>query len=53
MREFEELDENIPQEVLNDESWSPRLLPELGNFSINFGFEDIVVNDEDDVNEDE
>lgn len=41
-------DENIPQEVLNSDSWNPRLLPDLNSLkepvtSINdFGFEDII-----------
>ena len=40
-------DENIPDEVLQDESWSSKLLPDLDNLTdCDYTFED-MVGDED------
>lgn len=47
------LDESIPDEVLFDESWSPRLLPEPDNLlNRNFGYSDMTEHIDDDYEED-
>ncbi len=44
----EDFDDNIPQEVLNDDSWSPRLLPDISNLNnIVFTFDDVIETEED------
>jgi hypothetical protein len=45
-------DENIPDEVLHDPSWFPRLLPEPDNITnSNFGYDDIIPDEDDESNE--
>lgn len=38
----DDLNEKIPQEVLNDPSWEPRLLPDLDNMDMHYTYDDII-----------
>lgn len=46
MNEF--FDEDIPDEVLNDESWEPRFLPTTNDLTrLDHSFDDMIDSDED------